>query len=181
MPETEDEEPGASDELVAALAGGAALTFEPDVDEDDDLLPGDRAAASPRPPCRGPAPRRPPEDIAAELAREAAEKAEDEGSAAATAGCAPRRTEDTAPTHRSTDRPRGIARTPTAQERRHDMADISAELVKELRERTGAGFMDCKKALDEADGDLEKADRAAARAGRRRRPPRRPAATPARA
>ncbi len=37
------------------------------------------------------------------------------------------------------------------------MADISAELVKELRERTGAGFMDCKKALVESDGDLEKA------------------------
>ncbi|MGK2851974.1 MAG: translation elongation factor Ts [Candidatus Limnocylindrales bacterium] len=37
------------------------------------------------------------------------------------------------------------------------MADISAEQVKELRERTGAGFMDCKKALTEADGDLEKA------------------------
>ena len=37
------------------------------------------------------------------------------------------------------------------------MADISAELVKELRERTGAGFMDCKRALTEADGDLEKA------------------------
>ncbi len=37
------------------------------------------------------------------------------------------------------------------------MADISAELVKELRERTGAGFMDCKKALTETDGDLEKA------------------------
>lgn len=37
------------------------------------------------------------------------------------------------------------------------MADISAELVKELRERTGAGFMDCKKALIESDGDLEKA------------------------
>jgi elongation factor Ts len=37
------------------------------------------------------------------------------------------------------------------------MADISAELVKELRERTGAGFMDCKKALTEADGDLDKA------------------------
>jgi len=37
------------------------------------------------------------------------------------------------------------------------MADISAELVKELRERTGAGFMDCKKALTESDGDLEKA------------------------
>jgi elongation factor Ts len=37
------------------------------------------------------------------------------------------------------------------------MADISAEKVKELRERTGAGFMDCKNALVEADGDVEKA------------------------
>jgi elongation factor Ts len=37
------------------------------------------------------------------------------------------------------------------------MAEITADLVKELRERTGAGFMDCKKALTEADGDLEKA------------------------
>ena len=37
------------------------------------------------------------------------------------------------------------------------MADISAESVKELRERTGAGFMDCKKALVEADGDIERA------------------------
>ena len=37
------------------------------------------------------------------------------------------------------------------------MAAISAALVKELRERTGGGMMDCKKALSEADGDLEKA------------------------
>jgi elongation factor Ts len=37
------------------------------------------------------------------------------------------------------------------------MADISAEKVKELRERTGAGFMDCKNALTEAEGDLDKA------------------------
>ena len=37
------------------------------------------------------------------------------------------------------------------------MADISAELVKDLRDRTGAGFMDCKKALTEAGGDLDKA------------------------
>jgi elongation factor Ts len=37
------------------------------------------------------------------------------------------------------------------------MADISAEKVKELRERTGAGFMDCKNALVEADGDIDKA------------------------
>lgn len=34
---------------------------------------------------------------------------------------------------------------------------IKPELVKELRERTGAGFMDCKRALQEAGGDLEKA------------------------
>lgn len=37
------------------------------------------------------------------------------------------------------------------------MADISAKLVKELREKTGAGMMDCKKALKEVDGDIEKA------------------------
>lgn len=37
------------------------------------------------------------------------------------------------------------------------MAEISAKLVKELREMTGAGMMECKKALIEADGDLEKA------------------------
>jgi len=34
---------------------------------------------------------------------------------------------------------------------------VSASLVKELRERTGAGMMDCKKALTETGGDLEKA------------------------
>lgn len=34
---------------------------------------------------------------------------------------------------------------------------ISAKLVKELREKTGAGMMDCKKALSETDGDIDKA------------------------
>lgn len=34
---------------------------------------------------------------------------------------------------------------------------ISAKMVKELREKTGAGMMDCKKALTESDGDMEKA------------------------
>jgi len=34
---------------------------------------------------------------------------------------------------------------------------ISADTVKDLRERTGAGFMDCKRALEETDGDLERA------------------------
>ncbi|MEA5500261.1 translation elongation factor Ts [Limnoraphis robusta Tam1] len=37
------------------------------------------------------------------------------------------------------------------------MADISAKVVKELREKTGAGMMDCKKALKETDGDMTKA------------------------
>ena len=73
----EEEAPGASEELVAALAGGAALTFEPDAD-DDDLLPGDRAARA-EVPAVEPA-EATPEEIAAELAREAAEKAEDTGS-----------------------------------------------------------------------------------------------------
>ncbi|MDR6771009.1 translation elongation factor Ts [Azospirillum sp. BE72] len=35
------------------------------------------------------------------------------------------------------------------------MAEITASLVKELREKTGAGMMDCKKALNETQGDLE--------------------------
>ncbi len=34
---------------------------------------------------------------------------------------------------------------------------ISADMVKELREKTGAGLMDCKRALSESSGDLEKA------------------------
>jgi elongation factor Ts len=48
---------------------------------------------------------------------------------------------------------------PTAmktQERK--MATISAEAVKQLREKTGAGIMDCKEALSQADGDMEKAN-----------------------
>ncbi len=38
------------------------------------------------------------------------------------------------------------------------MADISANMVKELREKTGAGMMDCKKALTETGGDFAKAE-----------------------
>ena len=37
------------------------------------------------------------------------------------------------------------------------MAEITAALVKELREKSGAGMMDCKKALNETDGDIEAA------------------------
>jgi elongation factor Ts len=56
--------------------------------------------------------------------------------------------------------------------------DISAKAVKELRDRTGAGMMECKKALEESNGDMEKAidilrakgaAKAAKRAGREAR------------
>ena len=39
-------------------------------------------------------------------------------------------------------------------------AEISAKIVKELRDKTSAGMMDCKKALQEADGDFAKAEEA---------------------
>ena len=37
------------------------------------------------------------------------------------------------------------------------MAAITASMVKELREMSGAGMMDCKKALTECDGDMDAA------------------------
>lgn len=37
------------------------------------------------------------------------------------------------------------------------MAEVTLELIQKLRERTGVGMMDCKKALIEADGDIEQA------------------------
>ncbi len=37
------------------------------------------------------------------------------------------------------------------------MAEITAQMVKELREKSGAGMLDCKKALTESDGDSDKA------------------------
>ena len=37
------------------------------------------------------------------------------------------------------------------------MAEITAAMVKELREMTGAGMMDCKKALNETNGNMEEA------------------------
>ena len=37
------------------------------------------------------------------------------------------------------------------------MADITAAMVKDLREKSGAGMMDCKKALAEANGDMDAA------------------------
>ena len=42
-------------------------------------------------------------------------------------------------------------------EHKHYLADLTAEAVKRLRELTGAGMLDCKRALTEADGDVDKA------------------------
>ena len=58
---------------------------------------------------------------------------------------------------------------------------INATMVKELREKSGAPMMDCKKALTEAKGDMEAGLRRAAQAGHGRRPPRRPPAPPTKA
>src|SRR5438067_4107161 len=61
------------------------------------------------------------------------------------------------------NRPRLISKTdwaddsPGAQTSKKDMAEITAATVKELRERTGAGMMDCKTALAETNGEMEAA------------------------
>jgi len=39
----------------------------------------------------------------------------------------------------------------------HSMSNITAAMVKDLREKTGAGMMDCKTALNETNGDIEAA------------------------
>src|SRR5690606_19839004 len=48
---------------------------------------------------------------------------------------------------------------------RTTMADITASMVKELRERTGAGMMECKKALTESNGDIDAAAEALRKSG----------------
>ena len=60
------------------------------------------------------------------------------------------------------------------------MADISAQMVKELRESTGAGMMDCKAALTETNGDMTAAQDWLRKKGLSRRR-RRPAAWPPKA
>jgi elongation factor Ts len=48
------------------------------------------------------------------------------------------------------------------------MADITASMVKELREKTGAGMMECKKALVEAEGNMEAAEDIIAKSGHKK-------------
>ena len=155
MPEAEEEEvPGATDELVAALAGGAALSFEPDAD-DDDLLPGDRVARAEAAVAEAPA-EATPEEIAAELAREAAEKNDDEPGAAA--GRAdhgrPHRRSATTTRHTSPASPTAAA---ARQENEQAWRTSRRSSSRSCANGPAPGFMDCKRALTEADGDLDKA------------------------
>jgi elongation factor Ts len=52
-----------------------------------------------------------------------------------------------------------------ARHKEYDMAEITAASVKELRERTGAGMMECKKALTEAGGNIDAAAEALRKSG----------------
>ena len=68
------------------------------------------------------------------------------------------------PAGAATERPARVKVHPSGKEpagkdlqTRIDRMEINANIVRELREKTGAGVMDCKKALAEASGDLEKA------------------------
>ncbi len=56
------------------------------------------------------------------------------------------------------------------------MANITAQMVKELRESTGAGMMDCKAALTESNGEMQAAQDWLRKKGSRKQP-RRPAAS----
>ena len=154
MPEAEDEEPGATDELVAALAGGAALIVRAGRRRGRPAArrPG---RPRPRPPSPRPRPRPRPEEIAAELAREAAEKAEDETAAAdrlIPAGRArPGRVD------RRTPRGGGPTRTP------HDRSDEPAwrtsrpSSSRSCASGPAPGSWTASAPSTETDGDLEKA------------------------
>ena len=157
MPEPEDEEPGASDELVAALAGGAALTFEPDVDEDDDLLPGDRAArVAERPRSKPPSRGHPGGHRRGARARGGREGRGRHGGGARPDGRADRVRPD-----RATDgpTPRGMRRsgTPTAQERRHRWRTSRRSWSRNCASGPAPGSWIARRPSTETDGDLEKA------------------------
>src|SRR5690606_30047064 len=62
-------------------------------------------------------------------------------------------------------RSRGGPGPPHPRIRGSTMAEITASMVKELRERTGAGMMECKKALTENNGDIDAAAEALRKSG----------------
>ena len=112
---------------------------------------------------RGPAAQaRPERQARAEGQGQAQGQGEAEGRSGGRGAPAPA-AETRAPSARSSHRgrPRRRAEAPAPRRRppprRRRMADITAAMVKELRDKTGAGMMDCKKALQETEGDVDKA------------------------
>jgi elongation factor Ts len=55
------------------------------------------------------------------------------------------------------EKPENNSKQESEEKPKEDKVEISASAVKELREKTGAGIMDCKRALTESEGDVEKA------------------------
>ena len=135
--EPEFDESAAAD-LVAQLAAGGTLSFDPDMRR------------------RGPAARRPEGRRRPATGRGARRELTPPGPTPAAPGPQPagrRRPRDRTATGHPRARP---DRAPHTTGATRDMA-ITAEAVKDLRERTGAGMMDCKRALEETDGDVDKA------------------------
>ena len=106
-----------------------------------------RAAEPNEAPMRGPA-KEAPRRNAGEAPASRPLEAEAEPTVADRGAVPKPRSRSSRPEERSRPKPRGGARR---------MTEISAALVKELRDQTGAPMMDCKRALQDADGDLEAA------------------------
>ena len=171
-----DEAAGAPTSSSPPSPAARRCRFEPDAD-DDDLLPGDRAARaeppSPRPPPRRP-PRRSPPSSPARRPRRPRTPA-----GPRPADAARRRRPTAEPPNTTTARRPRPRRARTGA--RTSMADITAEAVKELRERTGAGFMDCKQRPRRRPTATSTRPSRCCASRASPRPRRRPAATPARA
>lgn len=97
--------------------------------------------------------------IARDQYREAADTPVAEAVAEETASAAEAVVEETEPEPVVEAAPAAIAEEPAAEAQTEEAAApaISAKMVKELRDKSGAGMMDCKKALKECEGDIEAA------------------------
>ena len=182
----------ASDEVIAAIAAGGTYSFAPEPDEDEALLPGEDladellAVDDSSAEAIGVVLDEEPEAGSAKTTRPKARKAGVRTVAASDEDEAPADAGDAVATERRSMRPawpmlprrrrmrsrrRPAPRPPSDEDGQGRMTtsmvqtEITPALVKELRERTGAGFMDCKRALEESSGDLDEGRRAAPRAG----------------
>ena len=145
---------GAIEELPEELAVAEELAPPEELAAAEETAPPDEAAGSPGDGPNG----------ADEPGADGSEAAEDRDARSADAGCRGRERAGSRAggAQRLLTGDRRAARGP-AQKRSHQasaknpMAEITANLVKQLRDQTGAGMMDCKAALTETGGDLEDA------------------------